>query len=47
MTERAVIPGISNARYWLDQDLAPFIQSAIQDDKREREALAKAGKTTD
>jgi hypothetical protein len=47
LTERAVIPGIPNSRYWLDRDLAPFIQSVIQDDKREREALAKAGKTTD
>ena len=47
LTETAVIPGIPNARYWLDHDLAPFIQSVIQDDKREREALAKAGKTTE
>lgn len=46
LTERAVIPGISEARYWLDRDLAPFIQSVIQDDKREREALARAGKST-
>ena len=46
LTERAVIPGIPEARYWLDRDLAPFIQSVIQDDKREREALARAGKST-
>jgi hypothetical protein len=46
LTESAVIPGIPNARYWLDRDLAPFIQSVIQDDKREREALARAGKST-
>jgi hypothetical protein len=37
LTERAVIPGIPNSRYWLDHDLAPFIQAVIQDDKRERE----------
>jgi hypothetical protein len=47
LTETAVIPGIPNARYWFDRDLAPFIQSVLQDDKREREALAKAGKTTE
>ena len=45
LTERAAIPGIPEARYWLDRDLAPFIQSVIQDDKREREALARAGKS--
>jgi hypothetical protein len=43
LTERAVIPGIPEARYWLGRDLAPFIQSVIQDDKRKREALARAG----
>ncbi len=46
LTERAVVPGIPEARYWLDRDLAPFIQSVIEDDKREREALAKAGRST-
>jgi predicted acylesterase/phospholipase RssA len=43
LTERAVIPGIPNARYWLDRDLTPFIASAIQDTRRENEALARAG----
>jgi hypothetical protein len=47
LTQRAAIPGIANARYWLDLDLAPFIQSAIDDNKRESEALARAGKPTD
>jgi hypothetical protein len=47
LTESAVIPGISNSRFWVDRDLAPFIEAAIQDDVRERTALAKAGKTTD
>jgi hypothetical protein len=46
LTETAVIPGIQNSRYWLDRDLGPFIQSVIQDDRREREALARAGKST-
>ena len=47
LTERAVTPGIPNSRHWLDHDLAPFIQAAIQDDKREREALTRAGKMSD
>jgi hypothetical protein len=42
-TERAVIPGIPNSRFWLDRDLTPFIQSVIQDLKREEEALARSG----
>src|SRR5450432_161489 len=46
LTEQAVIPGIPEARYWLDRDLAPFIQSVIADDNREREALARAGKSS-
>ena len=44
LTERAVIPGIPNARYWLDRDLTPFVQNAIQANEREGEVLAKAGK---
>ena len=42
-TERAVIPGIPNSRFWLDRDLAPFIQSVIQDFNREEKALARSG----
>ena len=47
LTQRAAIPGIANARYWLNLDLAPFIQSGIDDNRRESEALARAGKPTD
>src|ERR1700704_6625984 len=47
LTERAVIAGIPNARYWLDRDLAPFIQSVIEDSKRENEALVRAGMPLD
>jgi hypothetical protein len=47
LTERAAISGIPNARYWLDRDLGPFIQDAIQDTKRESEVLAEAGKPVD
>src|SRR5258705_7640485 len=46
LTESAVIPGIPNARHWLDRGLAAFIQVAIQDDRRERAALARAGEST-
>jgi hypothetical protein len=42
-TERAIIPGISNSRFWLDSDLSPFIQSVVQDMKREQDALAGSG----
>jgi hypothetical protein len=47
LTERALIPGIPNARYWLDQDLTSFIQDVSQANKREGEALATAGKPND
>jgi predicted acylesterase/phospholipase RssA len=46
-TEQAVIPGIANARYWMDRDLAPFIQSVIEDNQRENAAFADAGKQID
>ena len=44
LTEKAVIPGIPNARYWMDQDLSPFIQDAIASNKREHEALMATGR---
>lgn len=43
LTDRAAIPGIPNARFWLDGDLAPFIQSVVHANRLEAEALAKAG----
>jgi predicted acylesterase/phospholipase RssA len=47
LTERAVIPGIPNSRYWVDFDMAPFIRSVLEDERREKEALARAGRPTD
>ena len=47
LTERAVIPGIPDARVWLDRDLGPFIETVIQDTNREVDALRNAGKPTD
>ncbi|PYY70390.1 patatin [Pseudomonas jessenii] len=44
LTEKAVIPGIPNARYRLDHDRTPFIVDAIQSNKRESQVLAEAGK---
>jgi Patatin-like phospholipase len=41
-TERAVIAGIPNSRFWLDSDLSPFIQSVVQDLTREQEYFAKS-----
>lgn len=42
LTERAIIPGIPGSRLWMDRDLGAFVQSVIDDDRREREALARA-----
>jgi hypothetical protein len=42
-TEMAVIPGIPNSRFWVDRDLDPFVQSVVQDFKREQDALRKEG----
>jgi predicted acylesterase/phospholipase RssA len=39
LTERAIIPGIPNARVWLDRDLTPFIEAVLRDTARERQAL--------
>jgi hypothetical protein len=47
VVERAVPSGIPNSRYWLDTDIAPFIRSAIEDTRRERDVLTEAGKPTD
>jgi predicted acylesterase/phospholipase RssA len=44
LTEKAVIPGIPDARYRLDHNLTPFMEDAVQSNKRESETLAKAGK---
>lgn len=47
LTEHAVIPGIPDARYWLDQDLTPFIRDVTLANQREAEALARAGEPND
>jgi hypothetical protein len=47
LTAQAVTPGIPDSRYWVDIDIAPFIHSAIEDERRERDALARAGKLTE
>lgn len=47
LTEQAVIPGIPNARYWLDQDLTLFIRDATLANDREVEALADSELPTD
>lgn len=44
LTEKAVIPGIPDARYRLDHDRTPFIEDAVQSNKRESQVLAEAGK---
>ncbi|MEO8641059.1 patatin-like phospholipase family protein [Pseudomonas sp.] len=47
LTEKALIPGIPDARYWLDQDLTPFIRDVSQANVREAAALASAGMPND
>lgn len=47
LTERAVVPGIPEARYWLDRDLAPLIRDVHQSNLREAQALARAGEPND
>lgn len=39
--DAAVIPGIPNARYWLDSDIEPFARSAISDIRRTRATQAR------
>ncbi|TPG76183.1 patatin-like phospholipase family protein [Pseudomonas arsenicoxydans] len=47
LTERAVVPGIPEARYWLDRDLAPLIRDVHQSNLREAQALARSGEPND
>jgi hypothetical protein len=47
LTEKAVIPGIPDARYRLDYDLTPFLLDAVESNKRESQVLAEAGKPND
>lgn len=42
-TTRAEIPGVPNARYWVDTDIEPFIRDAIASVQRERDYLARIG----
>ncbi len=42
-TTRAEIPGIPNARYWVDADVEPFIRDAIASGQREMAYLARTG----
>ncbi|QJI45503.1 patatin family protein [Pseudomonas sp. ADAK2] len=47
LTEQAAIPGIPNARYWLDQDLTPFIRDASEANHREYEAFGRIEEPND
>ena len=40
-TTRAEIPGVPNARYWVDTDIEPFIRDAIASAQREQAYLAR------
>jgi hypothetical protein len=43
----ASIPGIPNARYWVDENPLPFVEDVLGDVQRERAARAQAGKPGD
>ena len=47
LTERAVIPGIPNARIWQDRDLKSFVEMVIRDTNREIKILEGEGKPTE
>jgi predicted acylesterase/phospholipase RssA len=47
LTEKAVIPGIPDARYRLDHDPTSFIEDAVLANKRESHVLAEAGLPND
>ena len=47
LTELAVVPGIPEARYWLDREIAPLIRDVHQANLREAHALARAGEPND
>ena len=42
-TTRAEIPGIPNARYWVQTDIEPFIRDALASAQREQVYLARTG----
>lgn len=43
MTTRAEIPGIPGARYWVAEDIAPFVKDVVVAREREKEILAQSG----
>jgi predicted acylesterase/phospholipase RssA len=47
LSEKAVIPGIPDSRYWVDRDSSAFVKDAVQAVERERAVLAAQGKRTD
>jgi hypothetical protein len=42
-TTQAVVPGVPNARYWVDTELSSFTRDALKSVERERAALAAGG----
>jgi predicted acylesterase/phospholipase RssA len=42
-TEQAAIPGIPGARFWADRDVSAFVQLVLEDNRRELEAMTRAG----
>jgi predicted acylesterase/phospholipase RssA len=46
LTEKAQVPGIPDARIWLDRDPTAFINAVMVDNEHELAALQRAGKPT-
>lgn len=42
-TTEAAIPGIPDARFWVDRDMAPFVRAALESFEREQLFLASTG----
>lgn len=47
MTARAEIPGIPGSRYWVAEDIAPFVKDVVAAREREKELLAQSGSTAE
>ena len=47
LTTRAVIPGIPGARYWVGEDIEPFVRDVVAARKREEAFLARTGHAGD
>lgn len=45
LTTRAIIPGVPGARYWVGEDIEPFVNDVLAARQREDEFLSRSGHT--